>query len=70
MEKFKFPEFLLDDKKKNLSLFLNYFYFNKQQLDQCKIQSDGFPIGSGTIGGDLGGITIWKPCSNESDANL
>ena len=43
---------------------------NKQQLDQCKIPSDGVPISSGTLAGDLGGITIWNLWSNESDANL
>ena len=32
--------------------------------------SDGIPIGSGTLAGDLGGITIWNPWSNESPANL
>jgi hypothetical protein len=32
--------------------------------DRCKIPSDGFPIGSGTLTGDLGGITIWTLWSN------
>ena len=32
--------------------------------------SDGIPIGSGTLAGDLGGITIWSPWSSKSDANL
>ena len=32
--------------------------------------SDGVPIGSGTFATILGGITIWNPWSNESDANL
>ena len=27
-------------------------------------------MGSGTLAGDLGGITIWNPWSNESDTNL
>ena len=43
---------------------------NKQQLDQCKIPSDGVLIGSGTFVTILGGITIWNPWSNESYANL
>ena len=30
---------------------------NKQQSDRFKIPSDGVPIGSGTLSGDLGGIT-------------
>ena len=42
----------------------------KSPSDWCKISSDGVPIGSGTLAGDLGGITIWNPWSNESDANL
>ena len=25
------------------------------------MSSDGVPIGSGTLAGDLGGITIWTP---------
>ena len=32
--------------------------------DRSKIPSDGVPIGSGTLAGDLGGITIWTPWSN------
>ena len=43
---------------------------NKQQLDQCKIPSDGVLIGSGTFATILGGIIIWNPWSNESTANL
>ena len=43
---------------------------NKQQLDGCKILSDGVPIGSGTFAGELRGITIWNHKSNERDANL
>ena len=39
-------------------------------MDQCKILSDGVPIGSGTFDTILGGITIWNPWSNESGANL
>ena len=35
-----------------------------------KISSDGVPIDSGTFATILGGITIWNPWSNESDANL
>ena len=35
-----------------------------------KISSDGVPIGSGTFATILGGITIWNPWSNETDANL
>ena len=31
---------------------------NKRQLDQCKTPSDGILIGSGTLDGDLAGITI------------
>jgi hypothetical protein len=42
----------------------------KSPSDWCKISSDGVPIGSGTLAGDLGGITIWNPWSNESNANL
>ena len=38
--------------------------------DGCKTPSDGLPISSGTLAGDLGGITICNPWSNESDANL
>ena len=45
-------------------------WWNKQQSDQCKIPSDGVPIGSGTYATILGGITIWNLWSNESDANL
>ena len=43
---------------------------NKQQLDQCKIPSDGVPIGSGTFATIFGGIIIQNPWSNKSDANL
>ena len=43
---------------------------NKQQSNQCKILSDGVPIGSGTFATILGGITIWNLWSNKSDANL
>ena len=43
---------------------------NKQQSNECKISSDGVLIGSGTLAGDLGRITIWNPWSNKSDANL
>ena len=52
--------------------FLELHWCNKQQsdLNRCKISSDGVPIGSGTLAGDLGRITIWNPWSNESDANL
>ena len=34
---------------------------NNQQghSDRRKISLDGVPIGSGTLAGDLGGITIW-----------
>ena len=35
-----------------------------------QIPSDSVPISCGTLAGDLGGITIWNPWSNESDANL
>ena len=45
-------------------------WHNKQQLDWCKIPSDGVLISSGTLDGDLAGITIWNPWSNKSDANL
>ena len=57
---------------KNLPCILPFFFDHdyKQQSDRCKIPSDGVPIGSGTLAGDLGGITIWNPWSNESDANL
>ena len=34
------------------------------------MSSDGVPIGSCTLAKDLGGLTIWNPWSNESDANL
>ena len=37
---------------------------------QCKIPSDGVPIGSGTFATILGGITIWNLWSNKNDANL
>ena len=43
---------------------------NKEQSDQCKIKSDGVLIDSGTLANILGGIIIWNPWSNESDANL
>ena len=29
--------------------------------DRCKILSDGIPISHGTLYGDLGGITIFRP---------
>ena len=45
-------------------------WHNKQQSDWCNIPLDGFPIGSGTLARDLGGITSWNPWSNKSDANL
>ena len=48
----------------------NYYWHNNQQLDGCKISSDGVPNGSGTLTGDLGWINIWNPWSTESDANL
>jgi hypothetical protein len=51
---------------KNLPCILPFFY----QSDGCKIQSDGVPIRSGTLTGDLGGITIWNLWSNKSYANL
>ena len=38
-----------------------HYWRNKQQSDQCKILSDGVPIGSGTFATILGGITIWNP---------
>ena len=41
-----------------------------QQSDRFKIQSDDVPIGSGTLAGDLGGITILNPWSNKSNSNL
>ena len=46
------------------------YWRNKQQSDRCKIPSDGVPIGSCTLAGYLGGITVWNPWSNKSDANL
>ena len=47
-----------------------YNWQNKQQSDQCKIPSDGVPIGPGKFATILGGITIWNPWSNKSDSNL
>ena len=38
--------------------------------DWCKIPPDGLPISSGTLAGDLGGITIWTPWSNLKWCNL
>ena len=46
------------------------YWKNKQHLDQCKISSDDVPFGSGTFATILGGITIWNPWSNKSDASL
>ena len=54
----------------SLVLILAWHWQNKQQLDQCKIPSDGVPICSGTFATILGGITIWNTWSNKSDANL
>ena len=60
-------------------MFLEFFLFitawlshwrNKEQSERCKILSDDVPIGSGTLAGDLGGITFWNPWSNKRDANL
>ena len=31
--------------------------------DWCKIESDGVPIGSGTLAGDLRGINPWSNCN-------
>ena len=47
-----------------------HYWRNKQQSDQCKILSDGVPIGSGTFATILGGINIWNPWSHESNATL
>ena len=43
---------------------------NRQLSDWCKISADDVLIGYVTLAGDLGGITIWNPWSNKSDANL
>ena len=42
----------------------------KSPSDWCKISSDGVPIGSGTLAGDLGGITIRTPWSNGNWCDL
>ena len=45
-------------------------HWRNKQSDCCKIPSDGVPISSGTFVDDLGGIIIWNPWSNESDAKF
>jgi hypothetical protein len=61
---------LWDNVHSRLKSILKDYWQNKQQSDQCKIPSDGVPIGSGTFATILGGITIWYPWSNKSYANL
>jgi hypothetical protein len=40
---------------------------NKARLfGSMQKSKDGVPIGSGSLAGDLGGITIWTPWSNHN----
>ena len=40
---------------------MNSKIINNKAKSFESIPSDGIPIGSGTLDGDLGGITIWTP---------